>query len=219
MHNGYRPLVLSYIMSKVTDSRLKTHEIMLGATSINLRDRELFHLYSTRIRTLGSIVPYAAVDSEGLEVTLDPVASAVARYSARREGRSSNGPALQSLLPVCFCNSQCSDIVSGGVMWIQCENAESCVSFRHGWAHQACALPRGRAVPESWTCPGCETGAPPVLTRVAAGGGLLNEVRVWSSYPLQSHAITCHFSRCRLPAPYIIHRHRSSWRICSRSSR
>ena len=171
MHHGYRPLVSSFILDKVTNSRSKTHEIMLAATAVHLRDRESFRVYSAQIRESGIIAPYRVINAEGLEVNIDPVSSAVARYSAQRGARNSFGSVLQTLLPVCFCNSQCTDTVPGGVAWIQCENADCCVSFRDGWAHQACALSPGSSVPDSWMCPGCETGGTPVMTRVAAGSG------------------------------------------------
>lgn len=164
-------------MSKVTDSRLKTHEVMLGATTVNMRDRALFQRFSGAIRMHGLIAPYTVVNAEGLEVNMDPVASSVARYSTQRDGLISSEPALQALLPVCFCNSQNTDRIAGGVMWIQCENAECCVSFRDGWAHRDCALQPGRAIPEFWMCPGCETGSLPVLTHVSAGCGTVHEVR------------------------------------------
>lgn len=171
MHNGYRPLVASFILNKVSSSRLKTHEIMLGATAVNLRDREAFREYSRLIREQGRVAPYVVYSAEGDEVNADPVAAAVARYSSTLGGRRAREPALQALLPVCFCNSQDSGSVSGGVMWIQCDSAEACVSFRDGWAHQACALQSGRAVPESWFCPGCDAGDVSVLTTIAAGSG------------------------------------------------
>jgi hypothetical protein len=144
---------------------------MLAATAVHLRDRRSFREYSQKIRQFGTVVPYSVVNSERLVINLDPVASATARHSAQRESSSIYGSVVQTFLPVCFCNSQSTDTVPGGVKWIQCESAESCVSFRDGWAHQACALSSGSVVPDSWMCPGCDVGGPSVLTRVAAGGG------------------------------------------------
>jgi len=172
MYFAYRPLVYSCITDLVCNSRLKNYEIKLEVTKLLQEENKRFKVYSSLIREEGRVTEYLVKDNDGNIVSVDPIASAVGRHNSEQGGSMKYASVKNVFLPECFCNAVNTDVVPGGVLWMQCTSGEKCVSFRDGWVHQRCVFLTGDTIPDMWTCMRCETGARSPITLVTAGAGV-----------------------------------------------
>jgi hypothetical protein len=161
-HLGLRPAVTEQLARDV-GGRNSTYEIMLSASKLELEERRFWLLHSDGIRLHG-------IDRL-MPVGFDALASVRPRYAAAGPDASVERLNVAALLPVCIAGCEGGSDARGSVDWIGCERGEGCVSFLEGWAHKRCLFPHAQP-PEVFLCVGCETGAQPATTIIAAGDGV-----------------------------------------------